>query len=267
MRFRRVERNTENIMAERRQMGDLDVKKAGICLCGIVASLLMTGCGAMPDLTQEETELISEYAVGVLLKYDKNHGSRLTDTSAYDVIEEEETPEELPEEPVPEEEPEESSDTTEIVDASQDQEEIQPGVSSVEEYYGIPNVAIQYTGYELTDSYPSMVEGEELFFSMDATPGTQLLVLKFSVLNTGNEDQIMNMLEYGARFRVSVNGGASNGALATMLLNDMQTYDDVIPAGSSIELVSIVEVPQNTSVNSIDFILRGNGENATLSLQ
>lgn len=54
-------------------------------LCGITASLLMTGCGAMPDLTQEETELISEYAVGVLLKYDKSHGSRLVDTSAYEI--------------------------------------------------------------------------------------------------------------------------------------------------------------------------------------
>lgn len=47
----------------------------------------------------------------------------------------------------------------------------------------------------------------------------------------------------------------------------MQTYDDVVPAGSSVELVSIVEVPQNTSVNSIDFILRGNEEKATLRLQ
>ena len=203
------------------------MKKAGICLCGIVASLLVTGCGAMPDLTQEETELISEYAVGVLLKYDKSHGSRLVDTSAYDTVEEAEMPEEVP-------------DTTEIVDVSQDEDVTEPSVSSVEEYYGIPNVAIQYTGYELTDSYPSIGEGEELFFSMDATPGTQLLVLKFSVLNTGNEDQLMNMLGYGARFRVSVNGEASNGALATMLLNDMQTYDDVIPAGSSVELVSIV---------------------------
>ena len=186
-------------------------------LCGITASLLMTGCGAMPDLTQEETELISEYAVGVLLKYDKSHGSRLVDTSAYDKAEEEPALEELPAEPIPEEEETEAlPDTTEI---------------------------------------------------MDATHGTQLLVLKFSALNTGNEDQSMNMLQYGARFRVSVNGEASKGALATMLLNDMQTYDDVIPAGSSVELVSIVEVPQDISIESIDFILRGKEEKATLRLQ
>ena len=242
------------------------MKRTGIFLCGITASLLMTGCGAMPDLTQEETELISEYAVGVLLKYDKSHGSRLVDMAEND-IDETLAPEEIPEEPTAEEEPEETPEATEIVDVSQDEEVVEPSVSSVEEYYGIPNVTIQYTGYELADSYPSMTEGETVFFSMDATPGTQLLVLKFLASNTGSADQEMNMLGYGARFRVSVNGESSHGALATMLLNDMQTFDDVIPAGSSIELVAIVEVPRDTVVNSIDFILRGNEENATLGLQ
>ncbi len=243
------------------------MKRIGMILCGIAASLLMTGCGAMPDLTQEETELISEYAVGLLLKYDKSHGSRLVDTSAYDIAEE--TPEmEVLEEPVPEEAPEDLSETTQTVDVSQDEEEAaEPVVSSVEEYYGIPNVTVQYTGYELTDSYPNTENDENLFFSMEATPGTQLLVLKFLVSNTANEDQTMNMLGYGARFRVSVNGESSKGALATMLLNDMQTFDEVIPAGASIELVSIVEVPRDISINSIDFILRGNEENATLRLQ
>ncbi len=235
-------------------------------LCGIAASLLMTGCGAMPDLTQEETELISEYAVGVLLKYDKSHGSRLVDISAYDVAEDISEPEETPEEPIPEEVPEDLPETTQTVDVSQDEIETEPVISSVEEYYGIPNVAIQFTGYELTDSYPN-AEGEgNLFFSMDATPGTQLLVLKFQASNTGNEDQAMDMLGHGARFRVSVNGEASKGALATMLLNDMQTFNEVIPLGSSVELVSIVEVPRDISINSIDFIMRGNEENATLRL-
>ena len=169
---------------------------------------------------------------------------------------------------MPEEAPEDLSETTQTVDVSQDEEEAaEPVVSSVEEYYGIPNVTVQYTGYELTDSYPNTENDENLFFSMEATPGTQLLVLKFLVSNTANEDQTMNMLGYGARFRVSVNGESSKGALATMLLNDMQTFDEVIPAGASIELVSIVEVPRDISINSIDFILRGNEENATLRLQ
>lgn len=235
-----------------------------VLLCSVAAAFVMTGCGEMPELTQEESELISEYAVGVLLKYDTAYNNRLVDTPADDP--EEET--ELPEEENPEEEPEpEMEEPAEVVDVSQDEEEAQPMVSSVEEYYGIPNVMISYTGYELTDSYPPSEEGAVPVFSMDASAGTQLLVLKFNVQNTSGQDQQMNMLGYGATFRVSVNGEASKGALATMLVNDMQTYDDVIPANTSVEMVSIVEVPQGTNVGSIEFILRGNGEDGTLTLQ
>lgn len=243
------------------------MKKANVLLCGVVAALLMTGCGEMPDLTQEETELISEYAVGKLVKYGTLQGSRLMDPAEYEMEEEEEEEEPETEEPEEEESEEELEEPAEVVDVSQDEEETQPMVSSVEEYYGIPNIMISYMGCEIADSYPPGEEGEVPVFAMDASPGKQLLVLKFNAQNIGGGDQEMNMLGYGATFRVSVNGEASKGALATMLVNDMQTYDDVIPANSSVELVSIVEVPQGTNPGSIDFILRGNGEDGTLRLQ
>ena len=253
------------------QQGDADVKKANVLLCSVAAALMMTGCATVPDLTQTETELISEYAVGVLLKYDKGHGRKLVDTTGYETEEETEEPEsELPEEEIPEEEiPEEPEfdEAAEVVDVSQDEEESQPTISSVEEYYGIPNIMISYTGWEMVDSYPPQSEDETPFFSMDASNGMQLLVLKFNAQNLTAEDQALNMMSYRATFRVSVNGEASKGALATMLENDMQTYDSVIPAGSSVDMVSIGEVPQGTNPNTIDFILRGGEQDGTLHLQ
>ncbi|MBD5508798.1 MAG: hypothetical protein HDR05_12340 [Lachnospiraceae bacterium] len=238
------------------------MKKVSVLLCGLTMALLTAGCGEMPDLTQEETDLIAEYAAGMLLKYDRDI-NRLVDTSMYEEEVEEEVilPEEA-EEPTETEEEE----STSVVDVSQD-EETEPAVSSVEQYYGVPNVMIAYTGYEVTDSYPPSSEGEDLVFSMEASSGTQLLVLKFNAQNLSGEDQVLNMLGYGARFRVSVNGESSKGALATMLVNDMQTYNDVIPANSAVELVSIVEIPQGTNVGSIDMILRGGEQDATLRLQ
>ena len=247
------------------------MRKGCTFLCGIVAAMMVTGCGAVvPDLTQEETDLISEYAVGVLLKYDKNHGSRLVDTSEYEEAspEEEQAGPEEEQTPEAEQEPETEvpADDTEVVDVSQD-EEIEAVPATIEEYYGIPDFTFLYGGYELAQSYPSGTEGEDLFFTMDATLGTQLLVLKFTAANTGASDQTLNMLGYGARFRVSVNGEASKGALATMLLNDMQTFDSVVPAGGSVELVSIIEVPESINIDTIDFVLRGNEQNAIMKLQ
>lgn len=242
------------------------MKRIGTFLCGMAATFFLTGCGAMPDLTQEETELISEYAAGILLKYDTNNISRLVDTSAYDAeTESDEMTEEVEEQQ--EEQPDIPVNDTEVIDVSQDGETAETIPSTIESYYGIQDITFQYTGYELADSYPSTVEGEELSFTMDATEGTDLLVLKFTAANTSGDDVTLNMLEHGARFRISVNGEASKGALATMLLNDMQTYDNVVPADSSIELISIVEVPEGTGIDSIEFILRGNEEDATMVLE
>ena len=240
------------------------MRKAGTVLCGIMAAALLAGCGAtMPDLTQEETDLISEYAVGVLLKYDKNHSGRLVDTAAYDVPEEE--PEETPAETLPEEEPEDTVDDTEVIDVSQDEEADAPP-STIEEYYGISDITFQYNGYELLQSYPPATD-DALFFAMDATDGMQLLVLRFTATNMASTDQTLNMLAYGARFRVSVNGEAAQNALSTMLLDDIQTYNDVIAAGGATELVCIVEVPQSVSIDTIDLIMRGGDENSVMSLQ
>lgn len=240
------------------------MKKISILLCGISIACVLTGCGKkMPELTEEENQMIAEYAAGMLLKYDKGYNNRLVDTSAYEVTEEDisEQTEEMAEEEQTKAEPVEE---TEVIDVSQDEETV---FSTIEAYYGIQDVTFQYTGYELTDSYPSAAEGEDLFFAMDATEGTELLVLKFTAINTSNSDVALNMIEHGARFRVSVNGEAGKGALATMLLDDLQTYDDVISAGSSVELVSIVEIPQGTNINSIEFILRGNGEDTIITLE
>ena len=244
------------------------MKRACKLLCGIMAAALLTGCGStMPDLTQEENDLISEYAVGVLLKYDKYHSGRLVDTTDYETVEDvaqAEEPEET-EQPEPEQE-EMPVDDTEVVDVSQDEET--PVIpATIEEYYGLQDFTFQYTGYELVQNYPPDADENNVFFSMDATEGMQLMVLKFTAFNTSSSDQTLNMLERGARFRVSVNGESSKGALATMLLNDMQTYNDMVPAGSMVELVSIVEIPQSVSVNTIEFILRGGEENAVMNLQ
>ena len=119
------------------------MKKASVLLCSVAAALMMTGCATVPDLTQTETELISEYAVGVLLKYDKGHGRKLVDSTGYEPEEEMEEPEqEPPVEETPEEPETEPEQTAEVMDVSQDEEEAQPEVSSVEAYYSIPNIMI-----------------------------------------------------------------------------------------------------------------------------
>ncbi len=246
------------------------MRKAAIFLCGILTAALVSGCGAkMPDMTQDEIDLISEYAVGVLLKYDKYHSSRLIDTSAYDVTDASETEDDAAEEQTTEEQEQtdaEAADDTETVDVSQDAEE-QAAPSTIEEYYGIDGFTFRYSGYELQQSYPPAPENGDVYFSMDATQGQQLLVVRFMADNVSGGDRELDMMGYGADFRISVNGEKPQNSLFTMLLNDIETYSGMVPAGGSVELVSIIEVPESTTVDSLQLTMRGGEENAVMTLQ
>ena len=55
-------------------------KKLVVMLCIMTMTLSLSGCGnAIPDMSEEESAMITEYAAGLLLKYDKNYSSRLVE--------------------------------------------------------------------------------------------------------------------------------------------------------------------------------------------
>lgn len=248
------------------------MKKLNILLCGIGITCILTGCGnTMPELTEEENDVITEYAVNLLLKYDKNTSSRLVDLADYeeenDMDSENDSPEEdndaLEEETTPDEENGLPVADTEVVDISEE-----ANASSIEEFYSINGFSFQYTGYELKKEYPDMTENEaDAFFAMEATPGMQLLVLKFQTVNQSSYETELNMLNYGTRMRVSVNGESPKSVLSTMLLNDIQTYKETVEANGATELVAVVEVPEGTYVEDISLILKSDSDSTTISLQ
>lgn len=239
------------------------MKKIKILLCGLGIACALTGCGRTVELTEEENEIITEYAVGLLLKYDKYYTDHLVELSDY---EEETDSAEQEEDVLPEEEPEvEEPDIvdTPVIDATEEAQ-----ASTIEEFYGIEGVAFQYTGYDLKDEYPDITEDStELAFVMDATDGMKLLVLKFQAVNLSGVETELNMLNYGTKIRVAVNGESPKSALSTMLLNDLQTYRGILGADESAELVAVIEVPDGTSVDSLSIILRNDTDSTTLPLQ
>lgn len=241
------------------------MKKIKILLCSIGIACALAGCGRTVELTEEENEIITEYAVGLLLKYDKYYSNHLVELSDYE--EEADSEEAIPEEEeLPEEEPEmEETDiaNTPVIDAT---EEVR--ASTIEEFYGIEGIAFQYAGYDLRDEYPEVTEDSTgLAFVMDATDGMKLLVLKFQAVNLNGIETELNMLNYGTKIRVVVNGESPKGALSTMLLNDVQTYRGIIGAGEAAELVAVIEVPDGIYVENLSIVLRSDTDSATLPLQ
>lgn len=248
------------------------MKKMGMIVGILFLACALAGCGGqMPELTEDQNEIITEYAVDLLLKYDKNYSNRLIDLEAY--REEQASLQARMEAQAAEDaakaeaEAQAAEEAEESAEAAANNTTVETSlISSIEEFYGIDGVVFKYAGYDLTYAYP---EADELtaFFSMDATPGTELLVLKFLVTNISGGQKDLNMLDYGVRTRINVGAEVSENALSTMLLNDLQTYNGTLGADESTELVAVIEVPEGTPIDNVTMILRSESGNATINLQ
>lgn len=226
---------------------------------------VLTGCAEnqIPERSPEEIQAIGEYVAFTLMKYDMGHTSRLMELPP---VEEKEEPSEEEErndivgmDPV--------DDTPVINDAGNEEQNQVPQnpVYSMEEVMGLPEgVSVSFTGYEVYDSYPP----ESDAFAVTAAEGKKLLVLNFSMTNTLNQEQSLDLLSSGTRYRIMVDDEYAQWSLPTMLPEDMSSYIGTIAAGESIRTVLVVEMDAEAAgaVSSIRLILRNELKSHTIQL-
>lgn len=234
----------------------------------LACAVIMAGCGnKIPELNDQQQELVVEYATGILLKYDANHESKLVELTLEQESPEEAGTEEIsqtPENAGEEQAPEESggslegdmSDVT-VIDQTQ--------AATIESFLNLDSVKITYTGYDTAAFYPD--QGDELFFVMNASEGNRLLVLKFQAENLGGTEVGLDIAQSGTRFKIAVDGQEKN-ALTTMLLNDLAYYQGTIAPGESTELVLICEIPQGQegTISSLELVLKNAEDTVTIPL-
>ena len=202
----------------------------------------LSGCGnTIPALSEEQEALVVEYASTAVLKHDANYQGKLVDLST--LKNEEETPEEetmqataeetdIPKEPEQMQEPQQD-----VLSAEHAEAEIQ---ADAEQILGLQDVSLTYSGYEVDEFYPK--NGNEIYFVMNATPGNNLLVVKFTLRNLLNEEQNIQIQPGTVRVKIIMNGEEKN-ALTTMLLNDLATYQGTLGPNEETELVVVGEYP------------------------
>lgn len=223
----------------------------------MAAVLVMAGCGnVIPDMTADEMQAIGEYAAITLLKYDVNHRSRLVDLELVAQAEAKARAEAEAQAAAEAKEQEEAgtrpTDNTPIVGGVGT---VTAPTITMEEIFNLPEgVSITYRETKICESYP---EGGQDFFSVPATSGHQLFVLKFDLYNGSDQDQYIDLLsqfsQEGLSLKVTVNGTYSRRSLTTMLLNDVTSYMDTLAAGARVEVVAVVEV-ENSIANNVSSI-------------
>lgn len=219
-------------------------------------AFVITGCGAqIPDMTEEERKAISEYAAGLLLKYDTSQPSRLVNL---DVLEEANpTPE-------PTREPEIDVQETPTPEATEESEE-QPSEESapaetpqpeswdpLESTLLLPEgVTLQLLDYEVTDLYQEDAKGHQ---ELKADAGKKILVFSFAMTNSSDVKQEIDMLKDNIRYKIYVQDELINGML-TMIEKDLTTYIGSIDAKETKELFLFAEVEEALLSEDAEIVL------------
>ena len=250
------------------------MKKYTCRILGILfASLFLCGCNSdIPDLTEEQSAMITEYATNLLVKHSEISDRSLLSETELTLGEQEEAEARVRKEKADEiaesylnkevEMIEGAEELTDSGEADGISEEIYAPSQTVSEFFGESDFSIDYMTYDLCDSYPEE-NSEEFFMAMDATAGHKLCVVKFQVNNISSADRELDMLGKKGRFTLRMGNGDTIQAQSTMLLNDLAAYRGTLAAGAGEEMVLVFEVDDGIeSLDSMKLIMKDEtGEN------
>lgn len=234
------------------------MKKGNVIGITVITAGLLMGCvDHMPDMTEEQSALIAEYAADMLLKYSPNYdykivGEELLTEETTQETSEEATKETAVQESMTEEAPE--SETTEEISAESALKVVDASEVDFAEVFEIDDVEIRYDSFTVCDSYPGEQSGSG--FSVNAPEGKTLVVISFRIENNSEDNVTCDLMEKDFDISVKVNDGNYRSALRTMLVNDFATYMEEIPAEESKEAVIVAEAEELPQEDILSCILR-----------
>ncbi len=209
----------------------------------------LTGCTKVIDLTDEETQLIAEYAAELLLKYDINYVDRIDEGEKKEkelLSEEMQTTQETTQMP-----PEQVQESTEVLEQKEEHEstesdaEEEKPVAQIEtdvaKILGFEDVTITFRDYVVVDKYPATDEQGE-FIYLEASQGYQLLVLQFDVKNTTSDIVNLSLIDEEVDYKIVCNETKAAKPMLTILMNDLGTYEANVQPDTQEEAVLIFQV-------------------------
>ncbi len=268
------------------------------CAWVLVCSMLLSGCGFVdiPDLNEEQSRLISEYAVNVLLKHSASGHSRVM--SAEEIkkaYEETAESEKAHANELAGKNSTNMNSKTENAGTETAKSERVITDTTINKFYNIEGIDITYDGYSVCTSYPddssttessqttetvssgtkSISKGnssgaaDNMYFSLDADPGKKLVIVNFKAANNTDNDIDLNMASYSTQFSISINGGKEQRTLTTLVPNDISNFSGTVPAGGSVDLTAMVQIDEAKAdaIESTDFTMVNGDKTATIELK
>lgn len=247
------------------------MKKLWCLLAILVLSVTLTGCGV--ELSDEENRVIAEYAADLLLKYDRDYTSSLVEeevpateqttqapsTDSTTEVTTEEPSTQPPQESSSTESPA-SEDTTGSSDAA--------GEIDIGKIVGLEGISITYNQCMFLDRYPS-VDQDGAFIYLEADPGYQLVVIKFDIANITAQDIAVDLLNTDINYKLVYNQTKAASPMLTILMDDLGTYESVVPAGNEQSAVLVFQISKDLipQIQSLDIRVTYKNEESVIHIQ
>ncbi len=244
---------------------------SGIMVGALV--LTLSGCGPFPEMTElseEDQEQIALYCSRAVSKFnirqdrglvalvgDSASSSTATQTTEPEVAPSEDTQEDSgeSEQTAADDQGEDTSEDTgsegdSSDDTSGDDASATDGEDAAEtetksmvtlsQAIGVDGVTFLYKGAKVSSDYRS---GD--VYDLTPDEGNELVVVRVKAKNTTDRDMVVDLMSLGLRFEADYNGVTSTSQ-ATLLLNDLTTFDGTIRANRSKNLVILFQYPEGT---------------------
>ena len=231
---------------------------------------MLTGCGnEIPSMSQQQQNMVVEYATGTLLKYSGSyHNKMIRRESAEEesAVMSEEQENAAQTETVQQDLADTGSESADGTDAQTEMPDDVPVISAneVADAQSLQSSAplslaevlslaqdfrIAYNSYEICDAYSGADEGD-IAFQMTASAGKKLLVLKFDVTNISGQEQLLDVFSQNAKAKVSAAGNTQN-ALLTMLDNDLLTASTMMMPDETATYVIVTQISEDSVVDGV----------------
>lgn len=216
--------------------GGIKLKKIYVVM--LVASIVLTGCTSFPDLSDEQSDMISQYIVGAVLNNTKGYQYSFK----YDRTVLEPT---LP--PAPTFTPAPKANNK-VPNSNSNSNGSKPVIENVSlnEVYNIEGINIQPVSVK---SSKNIVTD---FSSVSADAGKKLIIVSFKIKNNLSRAQNVNLVNKNIRYSLTMDGKSYGQAMLTIVEGDMMGFNENIAAGKSKEGVLLFQANKSAKVKKVE---------------
>lgn len=211
------------------------MKKNGclmLCLCMSVA--LLGGCSSA-ELSEENQDIVAEYAAEVVLKHDANYDKKLIDTDSAATA----TPS-----PAASQEPEVTPEPTSVSESPVTEEAQQPEETplpevSMDELYQLKDVSISYQSYEICSQYPKKSN-----FPMIAKKGEKFVVVQFVAENKSSGKTKVDLIKRKIDYELMVGETPYNPTIAMLVNGGLNNFKTTLKPKEKQKVVLMYNIPK-----------------------